>query len=230
MRGPLELFNDNKSPDQRLSDLQITEETIRFDPLTGIGNRPHIETKIRSAMEDFHVRKCPFGILFIDVDHFKDFNDQYGHLLGDKILRMAANTLRQNLRGSNSCGRWGGEEFIALVHDLDRAGLAKVAEKLRQCRGSGEDPREGPETERDDIDWRLVGPAVRRLSGPRGPGRSLMYESKRRGRNRVTSTNGRNDKRTATSGSVRRSGASVKWLNSDLGSRATRSRLLDTPM
>ncbi len=184
--GALELFNDNKSLINAFRTAQVTEETIRLDPLTGIGNRPHIETKIRSAIEDFHARKRAFGILFIDVDHFKDFNDRYGHLLGDKILRMAANTLRQNLRGSDSCGRWGGEEFIALVHDLDRPGLAKVAEKLRQSVAQAKMRDEGQKLSvtisiggslaRPSDDYQaLVDRADR-----------LMYASKRRGRDCVT--------------------------------------------
>src|SRR5512135_507032 len=129
--GAIEIFTDNKALISAFQAGQRTEETVLFDPLTGIGNRPHIETKIRSAIGDFRQRQIAFGVLFIDIDHFKHFNDIYGHLLGDKILRLTAMTMRHNLRGSDSCGRWGGEEFIALVYDLDRAGLEKVAEKLR---------------------------------------------------------------------------------------------------
>ncbi|MCL4530523.1 MAG: diguanylate cyclase [Chloroflexi bacterium] len=127
----IQIFNDNKATIAAFQSARRTDETVLLDPLTGIGNRPHIETKIRSALDDLRQKNIRFGILFVDIDHFKDFNDAHGHLVGDKILRIVANTLRQNLRVTDSCGRWGGEEFLALVLGLDMDGLWTVAEKLR---------------------------------------------------------------------------------------------------
>ncbi len=131
--GAIQIFNDNKAMIAAFQSAQRTEETVLLDPLTGIGNRPHIETKIRAALDGLHSKGVRFGILFIDVDHFKEFNDVHGHLIGDKVLRVVANTLRQNLRVTDSCGRWGGDEFLALVFGLDMNGLWKVAEKLREA-------------------------------------------------------------------------------------------------
>lgn len=184
--GVIEIFTDNKALISAFQAGQRTEHTVLLDPLTGIGNRPHIETKIRAAIGDFRLGQSPFGVLFIDVDHFKQFNDTYGHLMGDKILRLAAITMRQNLRGSDSCGRWGGEEFIALVYDLDAAGLATVAEKLR---------RSVSETtaRQDDQELAVTISIGATLVRPEDTFQSLveradklMYESKRLGRNRVT--------------------------------------------
>lgn len=184
--GAVEIFSDNKALIAAFQAVQRTQETVLFDPLTGIGNRPHIEMKIRTAIEDSRLQKCQFGILFIDIDHFKDFNDRHGHLLGDKVLRATANTLRQNLRGSDSCGRWGGEEFVVLVHDVDSRGLGKVAEKLRQMVASTTIRAKGEEVGVTvSIGASLVRPAdtyetlLERADG-------LMYESKRAGRNRVS--------------------------------------------
>ena len=185
LAGAVEIFTDNKALIAAFRANQRTEETVLFDPLTGIGNRPHIETKIRTALEDCCHQGGEFGILFIDIDHFKEFNDKYGHLLGDKVLRITANTLRQNLRGSDSCGRWGGEEFIALVHDLDPTGLETVAEKLRETVSQTRLSENGTAlgitvsigaclARPDDTVQSLIGRADR-----------LMYESKRLGRNRV---------------------------------------------
>ena len=184
--GGFEIFTDNKALIAAFRAVQRTEETILFDPLTGIGNRPHIEAKVRSAIEDLRERGSRSGILFIDVDNFKDFNDTYGHLVGDRILRVAANTLRQNLRGSDSCGRWGGEEFIALVYDLDSAGLKKVAEKLRAAVSQAK----VREKEADlgvtiSIGASLVRPDDTYQSLMERADQ-LMYESKRLGRDRVT--------------------------------------------
>jgi len=129
--GALAIFSDNKSIQASFNTSQRSEETIFFDPLTGIGNRPHIENKMRTALEDYRAKQVPFGVLFMDIDHFKNFNDVHGHALGDKILRVVANTLRHTVRLTDSCGRWGGEEFVALAFNLDPDGLLTVAEKVR---------------------------------------------------------------------------------------------------
>jgi len=84
--------------------------------------------------------RFPFGVLFIDVDHFKSINDTFGHLTGDKVLRAVANTLRYNLRETDTCGRWGGEEFLALVFNLDKKTLKAIAEKLRLKNNIHADP------------------------------------------------------------------------------------------
>ncbi len=184
--GALEIFTDNKAIISAFQSVQRSDETVHFDVLTGIGNRPHIEARIRAAIGDFRVHRRPFGILFIDVDHFKEFNDTYGHLLGDKILKMAATTLRQNLRGSDSCGRWGGEEFIALAHELDDSGLAKVAEKLRQSVAAASLRQTGQNLSITvSIGATLVRPEDT-LQSLVERADQLMYESKRQGRNRVT--------------------------------------------
>lgn len=182
----VEIFSDNKALIAAFEASRKTEETVRFDPLTGIGNRSHIEAKIRSAIEDFRLQQKSFGILFIDVDHFKDFNDRHGHLIGDKILRLTANTLRQNLRGSDSCGRWGGEEFVALVYNLDSSGLAKVSEKLRsRVSDTRIQEGDGELSVTISIGASLARPADTLQSLLERADR-LMYESKRQGRNRVT--------------------------------------------
>ncbi len=184
--GAAEIFSDNKALIAAFQAAQKTEETVLLDPLTGIGNRAHIEVKIRSAIEELRLRQKSFGVLFIDVDHFKEFNDTHGHLIGDRILRMAANTLRQNLRGSDSCGRWGGEEFIALVHDLDAAGLAKVADKLRLSISQTQLREKGLELNITVSIGASLGRPTDNLQSLLDRADQLMYESKRQGRNQVS--------------------------------------------
>lgn len=184
--GAIELFSDNKSLIAAFHVAETTEETIVFDPLTGIGSRSHIESKIRSAIEGYKARQTPFGILFIDIDHFKLFNDTRGHLAGDKLLRLVANSIRNNLRVTDSCGRWGGEEFIAVVYGLDSKVLGKVAEKLRatiQEAKVREDDIEAGVTV--SIGATLVRPADT-LHSVIDRADRLMYRSKRDGRNRVS--------------------------------------------
>ncbi len=184
--GAIELFNDNKALIAAFHVAETTDETIVFDPLTGIGNRSHIESKIRSALDGFKSRQVPFGILFIDIDHFKLFNDTRGHLAGDKLLRLVANTIRNNLRMSDSCGRWGGEEFIALVYGLDLRGLGKVAEKLRLTIQESRMPENGVEM---GVTVSIGATLVRspdNLHSVIDRADRLMYRSKRDGRNRVS--------------------------------------------
>ncbi len=182
----VELFSDNRALIAAFHVAQTTEETILFDPLTGIGNRPHIESKIRSALEAFQTRQDTFGILFIDIDHFKLFNDTRGHLAGDRLLRLVANTIRHNLRVTDSCGRWGGEEFIALVYGLDLRGLGKVAEKLRATIEAIKIPENDVEAGVTvSIGSTLVRPTDS-LHSVIDRADRLMYKSKREGRNRVS--------------------------------------------
>lgn len=182
----IELFSDNKGLIAAFHIAETSEETILFDPLTGIGNRSHIESRIRSAIDMNRGKQDAFGILFIDIDHFKLLNDTRGHLAGDKVLRLVANTIRNNLRVTDSCGRWGGEEFIALVGGLDLRGLGRVAEKLRAT-------IEASKIRENDTETGVTVSIGATLARPTDDLHSvidradrLMYKSKRAGRNQVT--------------------------------------------
>jgi diguanylate cyclase (GGDEF)-like protein/PAS domain S-box-containing protein len=184
--GAMEIFSDNKAVIAAYQRNRKVEQTMLLDALTGIGNRPHIEGKIKFAIEDYQAIGAVFGVLFIDIDHFKNLNDTYGHLTGDKVLRFVANTLRQNLRTTDSCGRWGGEEFLALVPEINAAGLRVVAEKLRGLieQANIEDNGKilkvtisiGATMIRSEDDFQSL---LRRAD-------ELMYQSKQGGRNRAT--------------------------------------------
>jgi len=129
--GAVEVFSDNTSMvrvQQRVSDLV---RAVEEDPLTGIGNRRYIETRLESALLERQVHGETTGVLFFDVDHFKRVNDTYGHDVGDAVLRMVAKTLARNVRGSDTVGRWGGEEFVALLVGVSELGLQAAADKLR---------------------------------------------------------------------------------------------------
>jgi len=184
--GGIEIFTDNRPIIAAFQSTQRTEDTMLFDPLTRIGNRAHIESKIRYALGDYQHKMSRFGILFMDIDHFKEFNDTYGHLAGDKILRIAAQSLRHNLRLTDSCGRWGGEEFIALVLDVDAEGLQKVSEKIRTVIAQTKVPEDSTELSITvSIGSTLARPADTLQTLIERADR-LMYKSKQGGRNRVT--------------------------------------------
>ena len=129
--GAVEVFSNNQTIMKMKRRVSKLEQTVIYDTLTQIGNRKHIEVKINSALQEYQYVRFPFGVLFIDIDHFKAVNDTFGHITGDKVLRAVANTLRHNLRETDTCGRWGGEEFLVLVVNLDNEKLKAIAEKLR---------------------------------------------------------------------------------------------------
>jgi diguanylate cyclase (GGDEF)-like protein len=117
-----------------LSNLRLMrkmESQAMTDPLTGLANArffdPILERHLAAAQRD----GTSVGILALDLDHFKEFNDRYGHPAGDEALRTFARVVRGNLRDSDTAARMGGEEFAVALHDTDLAGAAQVAEKLR---------------------------------------------------------------------------------------------------
>ncbi|WP_111642316.1 GGDEF domain-containing protein [Marinimicrobium alkaliphilum] len=109
------------------------DEELQTDGLTRLASRLRTENEL--AVE---VRRCarvqtPFSIVFIDLDYFKQVNDTHGHLVGDDVLRKAANVLSQRCRHADTLGRWGGEEFLLLCRGASRDEAAVLAEVLRQA-------------------------------------------------------------------------------------------------
>ena len=138
-------------------------------------------------MVDYHEHSLPFGVLFCDIDHLKDLNDTFGHNLGDQVLRMIAQTLRANIRETDSMGRWGGEEFLVILHDVDNDSLLKIAEKLLNLvRNSNLTiPDKGTLSATISIGGTLVRENDTIVSVVDRADR-LMYQSKANGRNRIT--------------------------------------------
>lgn len=116
----------------RLIDAQAAlAAAANTDHLTGIGNRRAFIDMTERELARSERSGVPFGLLIIDIDHFKALNDQHGHLAGDDaLMRVARNCLRI-LRRSDVFCRWGGEECIALLPETDLTGALEVAEKLR---------------------------------------------------------------------------------------------------
>ena len=101
------------------------------DGLTGISNRRAIEEHARAELDHARRKECPLSVILLDIDHFKAINDQYGHLVGDHILRHLAEILTRNLRQYDRIGRWGGEEFIVILPDTKISEAIIVAERMR---------------------------------------------------------------------------------------------------
>jgi diguanylate cyclase (GGDEF)-like protein/PAS domain S-box-containing protein len=185
--GAVETFNKGISPEKTERRIRKLQQTALLDPLTAIGNRRHLENRLKTSMLDYHEHRLPFGVLFCDIDHFKDLNDTFGHNLGDQVLRMIAQTLRANIRETDSMGRWGGEEFLVILHDVDNDSLLKIAEKLLNLvRNSNLTiPDKGTLSATISIGGTLVRENDTIVSVVDRADR-LMYQSKANGRNRIT--------------------------------------------
>ncbi len=125
---PIELLEENGRLKRRVADLL---HVSRIDSLTGLCNRAYLLQELAERAALHRVRGLSLGMAVIDIDHFKKINDNYGHQAGDQALKAVAATLRDALRDADIVGRYGGEEFVAILADANPAGLAVVGERLR---------------------------------------------------------------------------------------------------
>lgn len=108
-----------------------THRIAHTDQLTGALSRRSLFIEGRQLFESALGSRSSLAVLMIDIDHFKSFNDQYGHLKGDSVLTEIASACKRELRGQDICGRYGGEEFTVVLPDADSEAAAMVAERLR---------------------------------------------------------------------------------------------------
>ena len=108
------------------------DRVSRIDMLTNIYNRRHLDEHLRAVISAARRHDRTVGVLIVDIDHFKNVNDEHGHLAGDAVLREVAARLQQAMRTEDALGRWGGEEFLAVLTDTPPEGVRVMAERLRQ--------------------------------------------------------------------------------------------------
>lgn len=128
----VEVFTDNSFRKSQYEENIELKKIMQVDELTGVYNRKFLEFQLNSSINEAKEFSNTFGILFIDIDHFKSINDTYGHNIGDGVLQVIANTIRLNLRPEDIIGRWGGEEFIAVIKTNSIDVLKEIAERIRQ--------------------------------------------------------------------------------------------------
>jgi diguanylate cyclase len=112
--------------------LSKSEERARTDTLTGLANRRALDEFLRKAQTTADWGE-PLSVLLLDIDHFKTFNDNFGHGVGDQVLRLMAKVLREKVREQDLSARYGGEELIAVLPDADLAICAEIAERIRRA-------------------------------------------------------------------------------------------------
>jgi diguanylate cyclase (GGDEF)-like protein/PAS domain S-box-containing protein len=184
--GAIELFTDLSAQVATKERLEELQKLALLDRLTHLANRHYITTELRKCFEEKQRFNLSFGLLFMDVDNFKHINDTHGHQVGDTMLKLIAKTLTSNGRAYDLVGRWGGEEFIGIIHNVSNSDLENQANRLRTL-----------------VECSYIMLDKRRLSATISVGATLakaddtiksliyradkaMYQSKAAGRNRVT--------------------------------------------
>ncbi len=130
--GAIEVFTDERFQREVFNENESLKKELMKDPLTEIANRRYFEFQLKHIFEEATLFQKPFGLLMIDIDHFKHVNDIHGHQIGDEILKIVAKTLTSNLGETDVISRWGGEEFIGVFKVENQEELIEIAEKLRQ--------------------------------------------------------------------------------------------------
>ena len=120
-----------------ISGLQQSLEAIRAesltDPLTGLGNRKYFDRMIEMAVEGGLTSNQPLSLLMFDIDHFKSFNDSFGHLTGDQVLRLVGMSLKNAIKGQDIAARYGGEEFAVVLPNTPLRQALTVADQIRRA-------------------------------------------------------------------------------------------------
>ena len=160
-----------------------------FDSLTGLTNRHRILQSLDQEWKRHTRLGSPLSVIMVDIDHFKTFNDQCGHLYGDRVLQRVAHTLRDTIRGVDVVGRYGGDEFVVVLPDTTLEQARTVAEKLRRaveerC-GARRRARPGAGSVTITLGIAQATPDMRSVKELLGEADRRLLESKVRGRNRV---------------------------------------------
>lgn len=129
--GAIELFTDISNRAATELRVKELEKLALLDNLTQLANRRYIENELQGRLEEKRRFNVPFGVLFIDIDQFKKINDIYGHVLGDRVLKFIASTFTANARPFDVYGRWGGEEFIGILRNINAKDLELMGNRLR---------------------------------------------------------------------------------------------------
>ena len=129
--GGVETFQDDSATVAALQEMEDLRRESLICPLTGIGNRRYAEQFLEQRVAEAERSAKPFAVMLADIDHFKAFNDQYGHAVGDVVLKMVGATLRSAMRTYDFVGRWGGEEFLVIMPGLKWHELKDASDRLR---------------------------------------------------------------------------------------------------
>ena len=127
-----EMFEELSIMDRDTSLVQNLYSLAYHDSLTHLPNRVLLEATLRMRFSEFHRLHESFAVLFADIDHFHEFNERYGHLAGDSMLKVIAESMKQSSRKTDTIGRWGGEEFLGIFLIKDKKDTMVIANRLQK--------------------------------------------------------------------------------------------------
>jgi diguanylate cyclase len=177
---------------QEINQLQQNLEQVRTesltDPLTSLANRKYFDQTLERMIRDSRLTGEPLSLMMVDIDHFKHFNDVFGHLTGDQVLRLVALSVKQNVKGQDLAARYGGEEFAVILPTTALRQALTVADHIRRAvmtkelmkRSTGE--HLGRMTVSIGVACLAAGEPAQALIERAD---SCLYAAKRHGRNRV---------------------------------------------
>lgn len=129
--GAIEIFSNSASQIEVLNQIEELRNMALRDHLTNLPNRRYLDAFLTSRAKEARDLKIPFSVAMFDIDYFKNVNDVHGHDVGDLILKMVADTLSGVFRKSDCLGRWGGEEFAAVLPGIGKEDLMALLEKAK---------------------------------------------------------------------------------------------------
>ena len=127
--GAVEFFKDDSAGNEARRKSAAMERLAFLDPLCHIPNRRFLAMSLDTAMREFRVTKVPFAVMMMDLNSFKTINDSFGHTSGDQVLKQVAMTLARALRPTDTVGRWGGDEYLAIIRNVNNEILSVLAER-----------------------------------------------------------------------------------------------------
>ena len=184
--GGAELFSDLSANNAIANKIEELERLSLIDALTQLANRRYIEMELDGRFSEKRRYNLSFGLIMMDIDLFKQVNDRYGHAIGDRILQTVSRTIVQSARPYDLYGRWGGEEFIGVIRNVDQDTLKLVSERLRTLIANSF-LQQGDE--KITVTVSIGATLAKRLDNPSmliKRADELLYMSKKAGRNRCS--------------------------------------------
>ena len=199
VKGAEEMEQNNKKLESRLAasrqeivqlqqDLAVVRNESLTDPLTTLFNRKFFDAEFAKNIAEAQEKNEPLSLLVADIDHFKSFNDQYGHLTGDQVLRLVALSVKQNVKGQDIAARYGGEEFVVALPNTALQSAIIVADHIRRAVMTKELMRRSNGERLGHVTISIGAAVLRPGDTPQlliDRADKCLYAAKRNGRNRV---------------------------------------------
>lgn len=184
----VQLVNSSNQVTELRKNLDIAKKEVFTDGLTGLYNRKGFDTAISEQILESDRAESPLSLLMLDIDFFKSFNDNFGHQVGDQVLRLVARTLTDNIKGRDISARYGGEEFSIILPDTPLQNAIGLAESLRRTVESKEIVNKTNNKVLDRITLSIGAAQYTKgegMSSLISRADAALYEAKHSGRNKV---------------------------------------------